>query len=76
MRFGAILENYKCFKVLFILNVHIVRSEDGFFTVTLAPEAKNVTFLTIGIMQLWRPQKMANFLTHSSFAKMNNRSAV
>ena len=36
--FGAILENYKCFKVLFILNIHILKSEDGCFTVTVAPK--------------------------------------
>ena len=44
MRFGAISEDEKCFKLLFILNIHILRSEDGCFTVTLAPKLKMELF--------------------------------
>ena len=54
MHFGSILEGSKIFKLLFILNVHVLRSEDG-------TEAKDITFLTLGIIQLWLPQKMSNF---------------
>ena len=38
MRFGAILEDKKCFELLFVLNVSILRSDDDCFRVTLAPK--------------------------------------
>ena len=81
MHFGAILEVEKSFKLLFIVNVHILRSEDGCFTVT-GTKAKNITLLTLGIIQLRHPQKMTNTFndlpttpyTKPLFAKMNSRS--
>ena len=42
--FGAILEDGKCFKLLFILNVHILRGGDGCFTITQAPKLKVLLF--------------------------------
>ena len=41
---GAILKDKKCFQLLFVLNVNILRSEDACFTITLAPELKLLLF--------------------------------
>ena len=59
--FGAILEDWKCFKLLFILNVHILRSEDGCFTITPAPKLKVLLFyqnkdFLLRIIKFWRPE--------------------
>ena len=35
-------------------------------------KTKNITFLTLGIMQLWRPQKMTNFLTPIPIPHLQN----
>ena len=42
--FGAILEEVKCFELIFILNIHILRSMDGCFTVTLAQGTNSCLF--------------------------------
>ena len=42
--FGAILKDGKCFKLLFILNVHILRDGDGCFNITWAPKLKVLLF--------------------------------
>ena len=41
--FGAILEYQKCSELLFVLNVHTLRSEDGRFT-ALAAKLKTLIF--------------------------------
>ena len=41
---GAILEDKKCFQLLFMLNVNVLRSKDACFTITVAPELKLLLF--------------------------------
>ena len=42
--FWCHFEDGKCFKLLFILNVHILRGGDGCFTITQAPKLKVLLF--------------------------------
>ena len=50
---GTILEDPKYFKLLLILNVHILRIEVGCFTVTLTPKLKTLFFYR-SKFQYWR----------------------
>ena len=50
---GTILEDPKDFKLLLILNVHILRIEVGCFTVTLTPKLKTLFFYR-SKFQYWR----------------------
>ena len=47
MYFDVILEDYKCFKLLSILNVHILGSKMACFNVTLPPKLKMLLFIKI-----------------------------
>ena len=59
-------------KLLFILNIHILGSKDGCFTVTLAPKLKTLLFLSkyvliLGIRELYDKNKKIDTIGEMSF---------